>query len=282
MEGCLPVPPSCPYPAPPDLVPEGHRLTDARSPWGGQGSLSAVVLETSWPLNIFANIPPSLISGTRMPPGPQGGERHEKAASPGEMARLMVSDSEELWTHAVGPREHSLSRREGKGDTPFWQPTPVGLPGKAHGQRSQSMGSQRAGHTHTHTHTHTRARARAHIAYLGRLLSGASHTSPLLSPASLTRPAQLVWGVSLSPGARQGTGAQEGTQLGTLLWGHEGRRPQPLPRYSRGGSRRPRSLPRTNDRSSLPWLDCRWRSGIGSTIKTRQAWCTGSPTLCCP
>ena len=136
--------------------------------------------------------------------------------------------------------------------------------------------------THTHTHTHTHTRARAHIAYLGRLLSGASHTSPLLSPASLTRPAQLVWGVSLSPGARQGTGAQEGTQLGTLLWGHEGRRPQPLPRYSRGGSRRPRSLPRTNDRSSLPWLDCRWRSGIGSTIKTRQAWCTGSPTLCCP
>ena len=159
MEGCLPVPPSCPYPAPPDLVPEGHRLTDARSPWGGQGSLSAVVLETSWPLNIFANIPPSLISGTRMPPGPQGGERHEKAASPGEMAGLMVSDSEELWTHAVGPREHSLSRREGKGDTPFWQPTPIGLPGKAHGQRSQSMGSQRAGHTHTNTHTHTHARA---------------------------------------------------------------------------------------------------------------------------
>ena len=146
--------------------------------------------------------------------------------------------------------------------------------------RLQSMGSQRAGPPHTHTHT--RARARAHVAYLGRLLSGASHTSLLLSPASLTRPAQLVWGVSLSPGARQGTGAQEGTQLGTLLWGHEGRRPQPLPRYSRGGSRRPRSLPRTNDRSSLPWLDCRWRSGIGSTIKTRQAWCTGCPTSCCP
>ena len=28
----LPIPPSCPYPAPPDLVPEGHRLTDARPP----------------------------------------------------------------------------------------------------------------------------------------------------------------------------------------------------------------------------------------------------------
>ena len=137
--------------------------------------------------------------------------------------------------------KHSLSRREGKGDTPLWQPTPVHLPGKAHGQRSLA-GYSPWGHKEPDppppTHTHTRARA--HVAYLGRLLSGASHTSPLLSPASLTRPAQLVWGVSLSPGARQGTGAQEGTQLGTLLWGHEGRRPQPLPRYSRGGSRRAR------------------------------------------
>ena len=105
MEGRLPTPPSCPYPAPSDLVPEGHRLTDTRPPQGGQGSLSAVVLETSWPLSSLANIPPSLISGTWMPPGPQGGEQHEKAASPGEMARLMGSDSEELWSRAVGPGE---------------------------------------------------------------------------------------------------------------------------------------------------------------------------------
>ena len=49
-----------------------------------------------------------------------------------------------------------------------WQPTPVFLPGKLHGQRSlgrerewdgavQSMGLQTVGHdrVHTHTHTHT-------------------------------------------------------------------------------------------------------------------------------
>ena len=229
-----------------------------------------------------------------MPPGPQGGERHETAASPGEMARLMESDSEELWNCAVGPREglfHCLGsqstaspggrERETLHSGNPLQYTCLEKPMDRGAWQATVHGVTKS-RTPPPTHTHTRARARAHVAYLGRLLSGASHTSPLLSPASLTRPAQLVWGVSLSPGARQGTGAQEGTQLGTLLWGHEGRRPQPLPRYSWGGSRRPRSLPLTNNRSSLPWLDCRWRSGIGSTIKTRQAWCTGSPTSCCP
>ena len=40
-----------------------------------------------------------------------------------------------------------------------WQPTPVFLPGKSHGQRSLAgyslIGSQRLGHDSTHTHTHT-------------------------------------------------------------------------------------------------------------------------------
>ena len=166
------MPPFCPYPAPPDLVPEGHRLTDALSPRGGQGSLSAVVLETSWLLSIFANIPPSLISGTRMPPGPQGGERHEKAASPGEMARLMGSDSEELWNRAVGPREglfHCLGsqstaspggrERETLHSGNPLQYTCLEKPMDRGAWQATVHGVTKS-RTPPHTHTHTRACAR--------------------------------------------------------------------------------------------------------------------------
>ena len=168
----LPIPPSCPYPAPPDLVPEGHRLTDARPPRGGQGSLSAVVLETSWPLSILANIPPSLISGTWMPPGPQGGERHEKA-SPGEMARLMGSDSEALWNCAVRPREglyHCLGSQStvclgGRERETLHSGNPLqyaclGNPMDRGVWRATWGHKEPDRHTRTHTHTHTHTHAR--------------------------------------------------------------------------------------------------------------------------
>ena len=129
-----------------------------------------------------------------MPPGPQGGERHEKAASPGEMARLMGSDSEELWSRAVGPGEglyHCLGSQstacpEGRERETLHSGTPLQYaclenPTDRGARRATVHGSTKS-QTHICTNTHTHTRARAHSAYLGRLLSGASRTSPLLVP----------------------------------------------------------------------------------------------------
>ena len=46
-----------------------------------------------------------------------------------------------------------------------WQPTPIFLPRKSHGQRSLAGYSPwccRVGHTHVHTHTHTHTHTRTH------------------------------------------------------------------------------------------------------------------------
>ena len=63
-----------------------------------------------------------------------------------------------LWTSPMASRKEPICQPRRRGFSPWvgkipqkrkWQPTPVFLPGKSHGQRSlglQSMGSQRAGH----------------------------------------------------------------------------------------------------------------------------------------
>ncbi|KAF6320891.1 hypothetical protein mRhiFer1_001855 [Rhinolophus ferrumequinum] len=47
------------------------------------------------------------------------------------------------------------------------------------------------------------------------------------------------------------------------------------------GCRCLRSLLHTNNLPSLLGSSCRWHRSIGSTIKTRRAWCSGSPISCC-
>ena len=96
-----------------------------------------------------------------------------------------------------------------------WQPTPVFLPEKSHGQRSlvyySPRGLQRVRHnwvytyTHTHTHTHTHYPSLSLIAYLG-LKSALSEINiiyiffllfPCICPPSLSSPRWIVtWSVN--------------------------------------------------------------------------------------